>query len=92
MNEYVTLRCFESEDSFYVNVINYAGTVIVWGQHSYKHKRSARRAAIALAKKLDSSYRQDLEYEGHEEPAAILAETAKERSLENERPSDRQDT
>ncbi len=77
MNEYVTLRCFESEGSFYVNVINYAGAVIVWGQHLYKHKRSARRAAIALAKKRDSSYRQDLEYGDHEGPAAVLAETAR---------------
>ncbi len=77
MNEYVTLRCFESEDSFYVNVINYAGTVIVWGQHSYEHKRSARRAAIALAKKRDSSYRQDLEYKNDDGPATLLAEKAK---------------
>ena len=77
MNEYVTVRCFSSENSFYVNVINYAGTVIVWGQHPYKHKRSARRAAIALAKKRDSSYRQDLEYDNYKSPATILAEIVK---------------
>ena len=77
MNEYVTLRCFESQDSFYVNVISYDGRVVAHGEHSYKHKRSARRAAIALAKKRDSSYRQDLEYGDHEGPAAVLAETAR---------------
>ncbi len=77
MNEYVTLRCFTGENSFYVNVINYAGIVVVCGKHKYKHKRSARRAAITLAKKRDNSYRQDLEYDDYEGPATILAETAK---------------
>ena len=36
MNEYVTLRCFESQDSFYVNVISYDGRVVAYGEHSYK--------------------------------------------------------
>ena len=60
-NLYVTVRLYY-DDKFYVNVIRYSGIVESWGQHSYVHKRSARRAAIALAKKLDVSYRQDLEY------------------------------
>lgn len=69
MNLYVTVRY---RDGFYVNVIRYDGTVEIWGQHNYVHKRSARRAAIALAKKLDVSYRQDLEYT--DTPYAFVAE------------------
>lgn len=70
MNQYVTVRT--NFDEFYVNVINFDGTVGTWGQHGYKHKRSARRAAIALAKKLDVSYRQDLEYS--DTPSAFTRE------------------
>ena len=58
-NLYVTVRLNFSR--FYVNVIRYDGTTQTYGQHGYLHRRSARRAAIALAKKLDVSYRQDLE-------------------------------
>ena len=64
-NRYVTVRTTnagESFERFYVNVIKYNGTEDDFGDHGYSHKRSARRAAIALAKKLDVSYRQDLEY------------------------------
>jgi len=68
-NQYVTVRSYHGE--FYVNAINYNGTVIRYGQHGYVHKRSALRAAIALAKKLDVSYRQDLEYS--DEPQAFTA-------------------
>ncbi len=70
MNLYVTVRSYVEE--FYVNVIHYTGEVSVYGQHGYVHKRSARRAAIALAKKLDVSYRQDLEYT--DTPHAFIAE------------------
>ncbi len=70
-NLYVTVRYFENENDFFVNVINYDGSHNTIGQHSYKHKRSARRAAIALAKKLDASYRQDLEYS--DTPQAFIA-------------------
>ena len=59
-NFYVTVRLNWSK--FYVNVIRYDGTTQTYGKHGYIHRRSARRAAIALAKKLDVSYRQDLEY------------------------------
>ena len=70
-NQYVTVRLYVSHD-FRVNVINYDGTVETYGLTSYVHKRSARRAAIALAKKLDVSYRQDLEYT--RTPYAFVAE------------------
>ena len=64
-NRYVTVRTTcagESYRRFYVNVIRFNGGEDTFGSHGYVHKRSARRAAIALAKKLDVSYRQDLEY------------------------------
>ncbi len=59
-NRYVTVRNYARK--FFVNVIWFDGRNTKGGQHGYIHKRSARRAAIALAKKLDVSYRQDLEY------------------------------
>ncbi len=59
-NWYVTVRSYAEE--FYVNTISFDGKVSANGHHGYVHRRSARRAAIALAKKLDVSYRQDLEY------------------------------
>ncbi len=65
VNRYVTVRTVGEEKSwevFYVNIIGFNGEVDTFGDHGYSHKRSARRAAIALAKKLDVSYRQDLEY------------------------------
>lgn len=75
-NQYVTVRHIENDkefpDKFHVNIINYSGEVNTYGQHGYIHKRSARRAAIALAKKLESSYRQDLEYT--DIPYAFVAE------------------
>ena len=64
-NQYVTVRTIgfgKTHKTFFVNVIYYNGEESVFGIHKYVHKRSARRAAIALAKKLDASYRQDLEY------------------------------
>ncbi len=62
-NGYVTVRICNNGTEFYVNVIRFDGKEhIKLGTHTYSHKRSARRAAIALAKKLDVSYRQDLEY------------------------------
>ena len=70
INQYVTVRTTE-DSNFWVNVINYDGTNYLQGTHSYSHKRSARRAAIALAKKLDVSYRQDLEYT--DKPHAFIA-------------------
>ncbi len=70
-NQYCTVRSYMSHD-FRVNVINYDGTVETYGPTGYAHKRSARRAAIALAKKLDVSYRQDLEYSNT--PHAFVAE------------------
>ena len=75
-NRYYTVRCFDDVDEFFVNIINYNGTVAQWGEHKYAHRRSARRAAIKLAKKKDISYRQDLEY-GEGTPASFLAEAAK---------------
>ena len=71
MNQYVTVRNCNTGTEFYVNVIHYNGEMGTWGQHIYAHKRSARRAAIALAKKLDLSYRQDLEYS--DAPQAFVA-------------------
>jgi len=73
MNQYVTVRTMYSKE-YYVNVISFSGYVDMYGQHTYAHKRSARRAAIALAKKLDVSYRQDLEY--NDTPHAFIALTA----------------
>ena len=64
-NRYVTVRTTGERKNgkmFYVNIIDFNGEVDTFGDHDYSHKRSARRAAIALAKKLDVSYRQDLEY------------------------------
>lgn len=58
---YVTVRTVWN-DSFYVNTINDDGTHSGLGRHEYKHKRSARRAAKALAARRDIAYRQDLEY------------------------------
>ena len=72
-NRYVTVRNPYSEE-YYVNVISFSGYVDMYGQHTYVHKRSARRAAIALAKKLELSYRQDLEY--FVEPQTFTALTA----------------
>ena len=76
MNQYVVVR--DTGDStiaaFYVNVIRYDGSARMMGKHKYKHKRSARRAAKALALKLDVSYRQDLEY--NNAPHAFIALTA----------------
>jgi len=69
-NRYVTVRTTGPED-FYVNVIRFDGETDSFGDHGYSHKRSARRAAIALAKRLDLSYRQDLEY--FDEPHAFVA-------------------
>ncbi len=59
-NQYVAVRKYAGE--FYINTIRFDGKVDTYGHHGYTHKRSARRAAIALAKKFDVSYRQDLEY------------------------------
>lgn len=59
-NAYCTVR--SQAGGFFVNVVWYDGTGKTYGKYKYSHKRSARRAAIALAKKLDVSYRQDLEY------------------------------
>ena len=70
MNQYVTVRTV-LWGIFYVNVINYNGEENIFGKHKYCHKRSARRAAIALAKRLDVSYRQDLEYS--DTPHAFVA-------------------
>ena len=70
MNQYVTVRN-PYDAKYYVNVITYEGKYGIGGRHAYKHRRSARRAAIALAKKLDVSYRQDLEYT--DEPHAFIA-------------------
>ncbi len=65
-NRYVTVRAIDNDadypDEYFVNVIPFNGENVKLGKHGYSHKRSARRAAIALAKKLDVSYRQDLEY------------------------------
>ena len=69
-NRYVTVRIPRTVN-FWVNEINYDGTIYRLGTHPYIHKRSARRAATALAKKLDVNYRQDLEYT--HEPHAFLA-------------------
>ena len=68
-NRYVTVRNYHSV--FPVNVIRFDGVTDIYGKHGYIHKRSARRAAIALAKKLDVSYRQDLEYS--DTPYAFVA-------------------
>ena len=70
MNQYVTVRT--AGFYFFVNAVSYDGTYVGMGTHRYFHKRSARRAAIALAKKLDISYRQDLEYVNT--PYAFVAE------------------
>ena len=75
MNEYVTVKCFNEMDEFFVNIINYNGNVMEGGRYPYLHKRSARRAAKKLAKRKDISYRQDLEYANFEDPASFLAET-----------------
>ncbi len=71
-NLYVTVRL--NYGKFYVNVIRYDGTIQTYGQHGYIHRRSARRAAIASAKRIDVSYRQDLEY--IDTPHAFVAEVA----------------
>ncbi len=73
-NLYVTVRTTDLDivyEEFYVNIIDYNGEENTFGEHGYTHKRSARRAAMALAKKLDISYRQDLEYS--DEPYAFTA-------------------
>jgi hypothetical protein len=38
-----------------------------WGQHEYKQRRQARRAAKALATKLNILYRQEKEYTTYRE-------------------------
>ncbi len=73
-NRYVTVRTTGESTiyrQFYVNVIKYNGRENKFGKHGYLHKRSARRAAKALALRLDVSYRQDLEYS--DEPHAFVA-------------------
>ncbi len=72
-NRYVTVRTMNNRTKFYVNTIRFDGEVDNYGQHYYSHKRSARRAAIALAKKSDLSYRQDLEYGGIEDPQSLTS-------------------
>ena len=69
---YVTVRTLEW--GFFVNQHNDDGSRGSFGKHSYNHKRSARRAAKALAAKLVIPYRQDLEYSGDEAPKTIPAE------------------
>ncbi len=71
-NRYVTVRTI-GPYNYYVNVIGFDGEVDTLGTHSYSHKRSARRAATALAKKLDLSYRQDLEYGGFDSPQSLTS-------------------
>ena len=76
-NQYVTVRTTDpgtTYESFYANTINFDGSTAEYGMHNYSHKRSARRAAISLAKKKDISYRQDLEYA--DTPHAFIAEKA----------------
>ena len=70
-NWYVTVRTPDDDMECYVNVIHFNGETSVYGQHPYSHLRSARRAAKALALKLDVSYRQDLEYSDN--PHAFVA-------------------
>ena len=70
---YVTVRILET--GFFVNEINEDGTDYHLGNHSYHHKRSARRAAKALANKKTISYRQDLEYSDEARPQATEIET-----------------
>ncbi len=73
-NQYVTVRTVgpgTAYEEFYANTITYSGETHTYGKHGYAHKRSARRAAIALAEKLDVSYRQDLEYS--DVPQAFIA-------------------
>ena len=69
-NRYVTIWTFGPKE-FFFNVIRFDGKINTYGEHRYSHKRSARRAATALAKKLDVSYRQDLEYVAN--PHAFIA-------------------
>ena len=75
MNVYVTVRCFNEMDEFFVNIISYNGRVVESDRYPYVHKRSARRAAKKLAKRKDISYRQDLEYANFEDPVSVLAGT-----------------
>ncbi len=75
-NQYVTVRTTDPgtrDEEFYVNIITYRGKTHTYGRHGYAHKRSARRAATALAKKLDLSYRQDLEYGGDDNPQSLTS-------------------
>ena len=75
-NRYVTVRTTNagtSYEEFYVNIIGFNGEVDTFGKHCYSHKRSARRAAKALAKRLDLVYGQDYEYVGSEAPHSCLA-------------------
>ncbi len=71
-NKYVTVRTTGPQD-FYVNIIGFDGSYDTLGDHGYSHKRSARRAAKALAKRLDLVYGQEYEYGIDEEPHSILA-------------------
>ena len=43
-----------------------------WGQHSYNHKRQARRAAKRLAANRSILYRQDKEYVNYNEAKQIV--------------------
>ena len=70
-NRYVTVRTLG--DHFFVNTISFDGHEVGFGSHVYRHKRSARRAAKALAKRLDLVYGQDYEYTDYEAPHSVLA-------------------
>ncbi len=75
-NRYVTVRTIDWDDGdkgFYVNIISFDGDVDKWGDYEYSHKRSARRAAKTLAKRLDLVYGQEYEYTGEEAPHSFLA-------------------
>ena len=72
-NRYVTVRTVNYGAEFFVNTIRFDGEIDKLGTHRYFHKRSARRAATALAKKLDLSYRQDLEYGGDDNPQSLTS-------------------
>ena len=75
-NRYVTVRTVnwkKGDKTFYVNIVSFNGDVDEYGSHTYSHKRSARRAAKTLAKRLDLIYGQEYEYVNDEAPHSFLA-------------------
>jgi hypothetical protein len=61
------LNIHNSETGAVANVSEGSAISAGWGQHEYKQRRQARRAAKALARRMNILYRQEKEYTAYRE-------------------------